>query len=151
MSNYALTKDESVIKEGSFMQSALLFFLKSNFVLTNKRLLGTYTNTFFIFPVGKNNVTYPLNNIAGVRLDTKTNIVLLIFGALLALGGIISLKASGIVSIVLGILLILASIKTIIVIQNTGGASMSHAIAPMDKAAANEFIQAVNNAIVEKQ
>ena len=55
----ALGQDETVQKEYEFSYSLLLFFLKSHFWLTNKRLIVNAPNVFLFIPTGNDTVTYP--------------------------------------------------------------------------------------------
>jgi hypothetical protein len=125
--NISLIKDENALNEVDLRRSYIPFIPKSKFALTNKRILAEFINVLlWIIPIGKNEVTYPLNQVAGVRIDTKFNIKAFILGIVLIVLGIASLKfIIGIVPIVLGVLAILSSFETLIVIQSAAGSGAS--------------------------
>lgn len=58
---------ETIITEENFMYSIPYFFINSKFKLTNKRIEGEVPNLLFFIPTGKDNATYPLNNISEYR------------------------------------------------------------------------------------
>ena len=65
--------------------------------------------------------------------------------------GIASLKfIIGIVPIVLGVLAILSSFETLIVIQSAAGSGASAQIIKADKNKAREFVNNVNNTLAER-
>ena len=67
-----LTKEEHVVSECSLCYSILLFFIKSDLYLTNKRLIAHIPNVvLFVFPLGSNTLTYPLRNITAVTANTR--------------------------------------------------------------------------------
>ncbi|SHH82420.1 hypothetical protein SAMN02745135_02291 [Caloranaerobacter azorensis DSM 13643] len=147
-----LAKDEDIIKEQKFAYSTLMPFIKSKFKITNKRILGSVPNLFWLILLGSNDVTYPIKNIAGVRIDNKFNIKKIIIGIILALFGLNTFSDTffgGLVLILLGIMSIIEGIQCLIVIQSTGGSSINYKIAPYEKNKAQEFINKLNMIIAE--
>ena len=150
--NTSLIKDENVLNEVDLRKSYLPFIPKSKFALTNKRILGKFVNVLlWIIPTGKNEVTYPLNQVAGIRIDTKFNIIEFIIGIVVIPIGIATLKdIFGIIIIALGVLAILNSFETFIVIQSSAGSAVSQRLIKADRNKAIEFINNVNNTLAER-
>ena len=148
----SLIKDENIIQTAVFRESYIPLIPKSEFTLTNKRILGGFVNVLlWIIPTGKNQITYPLNQVSGVRIDTDFNIKELLIGLLLLVGGLITIRdILGIFLILLGVLAILNSFKTLLVIQNTSGASVALQVIKADKNKVWEFVNNVNNVLAER-
>ncbi len=148
----SLIKDESVLHEVEVRRSYLPFIPSSKFALTTKRILAEYTNVFlWAIPTGNNEITYPLNQVSGVRIDSRFSYKSFSIGLLFILLGIFFLKyVVGIIPIVLGIAALLNSSETSIVVQSTSGAAVSSRIIKADKDKAKEFINTVNNTIAER-
>jgi hypothetical protein len=67
-----LGKDERIIKEATFTANLILFWLKANYTLTNKRVTGHTPNTLLgLIPLGKAQIAQPLKTIASVASSTK--------------------------------------------------------------------------------
>lgn len=144
----ALGKNENVISNNILSYSLVLFFIKCTFDITNKRLVGQVPNLFWIFPIGTNNVTYPLKNIAGVKIDNKISIKRLIVGILLVLIGISKLSSLFII-LLIGILLVISSYEIFLVVQNNSGASISYAVSPLEKSKAQQLVNELNQVIAD--
>ena len=147
-----LIKDENIIQTAIFRESYIPLIPKSEFTLTNKRIFGCFVNVLlWIIPTGSNQITYPLNQVAGVRIDTDFNIKELLIGLLLFVGGILTIRDFlGIFLLLLGVLAMLNSFKTLLVIQNTSGASVAMQVIKADKDKVQEFVNNVNNVLAEK-
>ena len=140
-----LAPDERVLANGSFMLSNLLFFLHWQMAVTRKRLVGQVPNTVLgIIPLGSTQVSYPLAAIAGVTSRTRYFAFWFLVGAVLLLAG---LSSPNVIAIILGVLALLASFRAGIVITNSGGGKIDHAVSFFDRAAASTFAQQVNAAI----
>jgi len=162
----SLIKDENILNEVELRKSYIPFIPKSKFALTNKRVLGEYINVLlWIIPIGKNLVTYPLNQVSGVRIDTKFELKEFIVGLIVAFVGFSILGSGfagfsfitlmlfiiiGIIIIALGIIGIIGSFKALLVIQSSAGAAMPLQVIKSDKNKAMEFVNSVNNALAER-
>jgi len=161
----SLIKDENILNEVELRKSYIPFIPKSKFALTNKRVLGEYINVLlWIIPIGKNLVTYPLNQVSGVRIDTKFELKEFIIGLIVTFVGFIFLGSGftgfsfitlmfiiiGIIIIALGIIGIIGSFKALLVIQSSAGAAMPLQVIKADKNKAMEFVNSVNNALAER-
>ncbi|KYC84227.1 hypothetical protein MXL46_15365 [Heyndrickxia sporothermodurans] len=57
--NITLGKDERVTSSEQFTTNLVLSWLKADFSLTNKRVVGFQPNTLFgLFPLGRNEVSF---------------------------------------------------------------------------------------------
>lgn len=143
-----LGKDETLISENILSYSLVLFFIKCTFDITNKRLIGQVPNLLWIFPIGKNNVTYPLKNISGVKIDNKISFKRLIIGIILILLSLSALS-SLFIFLLIGILLVISSFEIFLVIQNNSGSSISYAVSPLEKNKAQQFVNKLNQVIAD--
>src|SRR5665647_2079126 len=65
-------KDEKIISEYLFTTNLLLFRIKANYILTNKRITGNTTSNLFGFiPLRNAEVSQPLNTISSVTSFNK--------------------------------------------------------------------------------
>jgi hypothetical protein len=147
--NTILGKDENIILKHDFMYSLAYFFIKSDMTLTSKRVICEVPNLLAFIPVGKNNVTYPLNSIAAVTLDTRLSFKALFIGMLLTLIGLSTFNYLFLLFFA-GLFICLSSYKTTIVIQNSGGSSMPYLVSPLERAKAKDFINQVNITLADR-
>ncbi|MCC5911837.1 MAG: hypothetical protein JJT76_15565 [Clostridiaceae bacterium] len=150
MSEKTSSTQEITISEEEFMYSISYFFIKSKFKLTNKRIEGEIPNLTLFIPTGKDSATYSLNNISGVKISTKFYLKSFIIGLILTLIGLPMLGDSFLIGLIMscvGISTLLNSFRSLIVVQNSGGSSMAHAIAPMERTRAQIFVSKINDII----
>lgn len=145
---FALGKDEKIISKNILSLSLILFFIKSSFEITNKRLVGQVPNLVWIFPIGRNTVTYPLKNISGVRLDTKISFKSIAVGIILILIGLSKLSSLFIIFLI-GIFILISSYKIFFVVQNNAGATMNYSVSPLEKAKSQQLINELNQIIAD--
>jgi hypothetical protein len=142
-----LAPDEYVVAAGEFSQGNVLFFLKWRMAITNKRLVGRTPNTVLgVIPLGSTQVSYPIGAIAGISVGTRYSF----FWALLGLLFLTTAAPGGRlnpVSIVLGLLAILAAIRTQMSITNSGGHRTSHGVAIWNRTEALDFAQQVTTIV----
>ena len=139
----ALAQDEKVSQEYKFSYALFLFFLKTHFWLTNKRLIINAPNVFLFIPTGKNTVTYPLRNIGGVQTKTEFKFWNLVGGVILLL---IGLKAFWLLAL-LGVILIVSAFQTVISLGATGGAFARYYYLPWEATSAKKMINELNQLI----
>jgi len=147
-----LAQDETVQKEYEFSYSLLLFFLKSHFWLTNKRLIVNAPNVFLFIPTGNNTVTYPIRHIGGVKTKTNLKFISLLIGVALLLIGLSSISSSagiGILLILLGIVFIIAAFQTVIVVVSSGTGEVIYSHLPWEAADAKKMINDLNLIVAE--
>lgn len=146
MKQLELAKDEEILEEYDLSYSALFSFIKSNIGITNKRLVVITPNTLGIIPIGKNNSTYPLNNISRVKMEHKISIKTLLVGFLIIVITLPNLKELFLLSLI-GLGIIIGAIETSISIQNNAGMGIKCSISPLEKGKAKDLINKLNKAI----
>ncbi len=148
-----LSKDEQLVNEETFTTNLLLFWLKTNFALTTKRVMGNAPNTLMgIIPLGKNEITYPLKNIAGVASSTKFHFLRLIIGIFLVPISLSILTSSFLLAIVLlllGALALLNCYTSTLVITNNAGQAPVVEVSILDKGKVQSFVNVINSKIAD--
>ncbi len=141
--NTVLLKDEKEIKKTAFATNLLLFWLKADFTLTNKRVLWKAPNTLLgLIPLGKNNLSQPLNTIASVFSSTKfyfKRFILAIIFFIFAFSSPFPIFFS-----ILGLMNLLNSYTARLVINNNGGQSLWCEVSIIDKSRVEAFVNEVN-------
>ncbi|MEH1783443.1 hypothetical protein [Nostoc sp.] len=144
-----LGQDETIQKEYEFSDSLLLFFLKSHFWLTNKRLIVNAPNVFLVIPTGNDTVTYPLRAIGGVKTKTELKFMSLMGGVALFLIGLSLIKSVGILLILLGVPSIIGAFRTLIVVASGGTGVVEYSHLPWEAGNAKKMIKELNQLIAE--
>jgi hypothetical protein len=144
-----LSKDELIVKKEIFTQKILLFWLKSTLTLTNKRLIAVNPNTFLFIPFGKRELTQPLKNIASVTSSTKFHFGNLLFGLILGVIGLVTIKSYGIFLILLGLYLVLNSFTSTLMVTNNAGATPPVHLSILEKDKLAAFVRDTNHRIAE--
>lgn len=146
-----LGKDEQLIREDTFTANLILFWLKANYSLTNKRVTGHTPNTFLgILPLGTAQVAQPLKTIASVISSTEFHFGRLLLGLVLlgvgwfGIGGII-----GIVIGIFGLVNVLNSYTATFVITNNAGQSNGYEISILEKSKVQDFVNQCNTVIAD--
>jgi hypothetical protein len=151
--NIALGKDEEKSVSEKFTTNLVLSWLKTDFSLTNKRLVGFQPNTLLgVFPLGKSEVTYPLKNIASVGVSTEFHLKRFILGIILVLVGLGMFGDSflgGLILLAIGALPLLNSFTSTMVITNNGGQTVGIEISILEKDKVQQFVNKVNVGISE--
>ncbi len=148
-----LGKDEQKIKEATFTANLILFWLKANYVLTNKRVTGHTPNTFLgLIPLGKAQISQPLKTIASVTSSTKFSFFRLIIGVVFLVIGFSVMGSSlpgGIILLILGAINILNCFTATFVITNNAGQSTGYEISILEKSKVIAFTNEVNTVIAD--
>ena len=167
--------EEQIVAGGNYRASLLLPFLRTNVVLTDRRVVASSPDTIIgIIPTGSNTVVYPLNQIASCQIGNASNSVSIIVGVILGVLSAFLLSyyvsdsflysrhdewVEGLITlfggispflILIGVLLVLAGIHAGIKITSTGGGQNSLKIAPWERSSAQNFINALNKVLVER-
>ncbi|NEP02604.1 MAG: hypothetical protein F6K58_28940 [Symploca sp. SIO2E9] len=144
-----LGKDETVSSEYKFSYSLLLFFLNSNFWLTNKRLIVNAPNIFWVIPTGNDTVTYPLKQIQSVKTKTNFKFGYLFLGVVFLFIGFSSMRfGAGLLPLLLGITSIIAAFQTVIAVMS-GGSIVIYSYLPWEAANAKKMINELNRLIAD--
>ncbi len=145
-----LGKDEQKIKEATFTANLILFWLKANYVLTNKRITGHTPNTLFgLIPVGEAQIAQPLKTIASVTSSTKFSFMRLLIGFILVIAGFSLITSFGIILLLLGAVNVLNCYTATFVITNNAGQSVGYEISILEKSKVVEFVNEVNTVIAD--
>ncbi|PKO99819.1 MAG: hypothetical protein CVU13_04650 [Bacteroidetes bacterium HGW-Bacteroidetes-8] len=145
-----LGKDEQIIKEATFTANLILFWLKANYVLTNKRVTGHTPNTLFgLIPLGNAEIAQPIKTIASVISSTKFSFLRLLVGLILVIAGFALISSFGIILLILGAVNILNCYTATFVITNNAGQSVGYEISILEKSKVVEFVNDVNKVIAD--
>ena len=145
-----LGQDERVLQEYEFGYSIILFFLKSHFWLTNKRLIVNVPNVFMVIPTGKETVTYPLKNIAAVRTKTEFKFVSLLLGVVfLSVSSNTGSWLLGILLALFGVSLTIGAFQTLIMVVSSGGDAQEYSHPFWEAANVKKMINALNQIVAE--
>jgi len=150
--NTPLGKDETIIKEATFSPNLLLFWLKSHFVLTNKRLTGHAPNTLAgIIPLGKRNISQPLKTIASVSCVSKFWFGRLVTGLIfLTIGMVMVAEISGFLGMIIaliGVGFVLTCYTAYFNVFNNGGLNMGTEVIITGQAQVESFANEINQVI----
>ncbi|WP_209124417.1 hypothetical protein [Alkalihalobacillus sp. BA299] len=145
-------KQEQTIEKGVFRTNLLLPWLTTDLEVTTKRFIGYNRNTLLgLIPFGKNEVTFPLKNIASVSTSTKFHGKRFAFGLFFVLASLAGLSdnfASSVIFFLIGILPLLNSYTSTFKITNNAGESPTIEISILEKGNVQSFANKVNDAIV---
>ena len=146
-----LGKDENVIREDVFTTNLALFWLKSNFSLTNKRVTGQSPNTLFgLIPLGKHDIAQPLKNITSIACSTKFYIGRLVLGLFLIFIGIAIQNIYSLIILILpGLILLLNSYTTTMQIASNNVSAQTFEISILEKAKVESFVTQMNTTVSE--
>ena len=148
-----LGKDEQKIKQAMFTANLILFWLKANYVLTNKRVTGHTPNTLMgLIPLGKVQIAHPLKNIASVASSTKFTLLRLIIGVVFFIIDFSVIGSSffgGIILFILGAFYVLNCYTATFEITNNAGNNIGHEISILEKSKVVEFTNEVNTVIAD--
>ncbi|WP_214483762.1 hypothetical protein [Bacillus sp. SM2101] len=146
-----LGNDETVTSKENFTTNLVLSWLKTDFSLTNKRLVGFSPNTLFgVFPLGKNEFSYPLKNVASVGVSTKFHFKRFIIGLILVFMGLGAFDTSffvGLVLLAVGALPLLNSYTSRMIVTNNAGQAADIEISILEKDKVQQFVNRVNMGI----
>jgi hypothetical protein len=144
-----LGQDENVLYQHAFSYSLLFFFLKSNFWLTNKRIIVNSPNILLFIPAGNNTVTYPLRSIGGVKTKTEFKFMSLVMGVVFLLVGFGAIKSFGFLLILLAIPSIVGAFQTVIAIVSGGSGAVTYSHVPWEAAEAKQMVNELNQLVAE--
>ena len=147
-----LGKDEKNIVQDSFTANLVLFWLKANYALTNKRVTGNTPNTFLgLIPFGSAQISQPLKTVASVQSSSEFKIKRLIVGLILVGIGysVGTFSLFGIVFMLLGAINILNCYTATFIITNNAGQSSGYEISILESSRVEAFTEEVNTAIAD--
>lgn len=144
-----LSKDEQVIKDTAFRTNLFLFWFKSSYVLTNKRVIIETPNTYFlgIIPIGKIHDKKLLKDIYFVSRSTNLSFWRLVIGLIFILVGISKFCAFGLLLILIGVANLLNSYTTTFVITDKAKQSIRYGVCTLEKKRMEAFVDEVNEVL----
>ena len=130
-----------------------MYFLKSYFWVTNKRLIINHPNLFFLVPTGSDTVTFPLRNIGGVRNKNKLS-PLLAIGSTFAYFFAFALFgqgnfAPGFICLLTGFITTYHTLQTLIAVSASGGEVEQFYYVPWELKIAKKMIRELDRVIAE--
>ena len=164
MDNLSLRDGESIVKEQLFTPNLLLFWMKTKFVLTNKRLVVYKPNFIFgLIPKGYERLDQPLRTISAISSSTKYNIISFIFGVIMFIFGvntfIVSFQLLPLlpmsIPLLIASLLLIASFKVFsnfaistLTIKNNGGLTENYSFSFNERKTLNDFSNDLQNNLI---
>lgn len=149
MSNLTFAPGETNICEAQFSPSLLLFWLKADMAVTNRRFVARRPNTLLgVIPLGYQDVAFPLHNVASAGAAVRFSLWRAIIGALLAIGGLGSLSSNGAVAIIIlliGLSLLANAASASLVLTNNGGGVSELHVSVLQKSKLEQFRDQVNS------
>lgn len=151
--NIAMGKEERLTTKQEFTTNLVLSWLKTEFALTTKRIIGYQPNTVVgLIPFGKKEVTYPLKSVSAVGVSTKFHFKRFIVGLILVLFGLSTLSDSflgGIILLAIGAFPLINSYTSTLTITNNAGQSHFLEMSILEKDKVQSFVNDVNMSIVD--
>jgi hypothetical protein len=128
---------ETVVARDRFSPSPILFWLKTELVVTEKRISGTTPNTFLgIIPLGSSNVLFPLKQVSGIGVNNKIKPIRIALGLLLAVAGLSTFGNSffaALLMVLFGVSLFLGGLTAALEITNNAGSTQRVIVTLFDK------------------
>lgn len=153
--NFALAPGETGVYGDTFLASLVAPYLKAQLMCSTTRFVFKAPNTLFgIIPVGSNENTIPLRNVASVTSNVAFRFGRFILGLILAIAGLAVIGDSpfgGFILLALGIIGILGSFPTALQVQNPAGGTTTIEVSPLEKAKLQTFIQELQNRVFADQ
>lgn len=148
-----LAPGESPLLGERFMFSTSAFYLHTELVLTNRRLHAIRPNALLgLIPVGTARSNYPIENIAGVSVGTRFDVLGVIFGTVGVLVGLAALTIPsagwlGLILLLLGLAVIIGAPKQAIEVMNSGGGVIRFPVSVFERGRTVEFANRVSEAL----
>lgn len=149
MSNLTFAPGETNISQARFTPSLLLFWLKTDMAVTNRRFVAKEPNTILgLIPLGYRDLAYPLHNVASAGVSVKFSLWRVVLGALILIGGLGGFKQSavlGIVFVLIGLSLLANAATATIILTNNGGGKIDLRVSVLEKDKLEQFRNEVNS------
>jgi hypothetical protein len=153
--NLNFAPGETNISEAKFSPSVLLFWLRTEIAVTNRRIVLKEPNTLLgVIPLGYKDSAFPLNNVASVGVQVKFSLARAILGLILFIVGIASLKSAaalGIILLLLGISLMANALSAALDVLNNGGGHNFFRVSVLQKSKLEHFRDEINQRLFADQ
>jgi hypothetical protein len=139
---------ETNVKEAEFSASVILFWLKVRVGVSSVRIMIAHPNTVVgLIPLGSDEATFSLNNVASVGVNVKASVRKLVGGFLcliisLAVFGKVPLV--GVLFLLLAISLLANTVTAALTVVNNGGGSKAFSVSILQKAKLEQFREEIN-------
>lgn len=141
------------MKKINFITELVLFWIKGEISFDNNFVKFKIPNTIFfgLIPLGSRNKSVPINQLASVGSDFSLKLKQLILGIILAWAGISMITEEttivAVIFLILGILNILNSFKTKLLVSLTSGEKIELNIVIFEKSKAEDAEETLNKLI----
>ncbi|WP_104197328.1 hypothetical protein [Cryobacterium sp. M15] len=146
MGDLTFAPGESNIYTAKFSPSVVLFWLKTDLAVTNKRIVTKTPNTLFgLIPLGYSDAAYPLANTAGVGVEVKFSAGRAVWGIILLLISFAGLgDVWGWFLLLFAAVLLVNALSSTLKIQNNGGGTTPLKVSILEKAKLLQFRDEIN-------
>jgi len=143
-----LASDEQIVYKQAFSTSLFLFWHNTNFIITNKRIIGEKLTIFLgLIPLGQSQITLPLKKIARISSAYKFHIFRFLLGIFIFLLGINLIQEYVLLSIIvssLGVVILLNCYVSTLLISSTSRQYTTIELSCFEKNKILEFISTAN-------
>jgi hypothetical protein len=143
MSMETFSAGETTISREQFSPSPVLFWLKTELSVTEKRITGRQPNTFAgVVPLGSSEILFPLKQVSSISVDSRVKPLRMLIGAVLFVAGLATFGSSflgALVLIVLGAVLFVGGLRVALVVTNTAGVTSDVCVTMFEKVRLEAF------------
>ena len=149
-----LAAGERRIDASTVRTSLLVFWLKTDLVLTDKRLVGTVPNALLgLIPLDRREITQPLDRISNVGFETKFHFLRAVLGLLLVSTSVTLLSEGTVFWGLIGLVVSLATFSwswvARITVTDNSGKENNIPVSALDNSKISRFLTVVNRTVVE--
>jgi hypothetical protein len=146
-SNLNFAPGETNIIESQFSPSVVLFWLRSQLAVTNRRIVLKEPNTLLgVIPLGYRDAAFPLNNVASVGVEVKFSLGRAILGLIFFIVGIalVTKNVLGIILLLIGFSMLANALSAALRVQNNGGGVNFVKVSVLQKSKLEQFRDEAN-------
>ena len=144
-----LGKDEEITESEKF-NTNLVPWLKTDFSVTNKRIIGYRPKAILGFlPLGRDEISFPLSNVASVGVIFNFHLRRFFLGLIFMLGSIIfsGSLSDALMLLAIASIFFLSCLTNSIVVTNNAGQLLGIEISILEKKKVQRFVNKVNTGI----
>jgi hypothetical protein len=153
--NLNFAPGETNISFERFSPSVVLFWLRAEMAVTNRRIVLRYPNTLLgVIPLGYRDAAFPINNVASVGAAVKFSLGRAILGLILFIAGLSLLKSAAVVGIIvflIGLSMLLNSLSAALDVQNNAGGHNAFGVSVLQKKKLEAFREEINQRLFADQ
>lgn len=142
---------ETVIARDTFRPSPVLFWIKTELSVTEKRIMGRRANTVLgVIPLGSTEMVFPLKQVSSVMVSTVVKPMRVIIGVLLFLIGLAHVtSALGVLAVLVGAAVVLGGLRAALVIMNNAGGRQEIVVTLFEKVRLGNFASEVQQHLLD--